>query len=241
MPDALLSERQLRVKTHTLQNTRFFDAKSAMRELSAHALPAYFLDFETIQFAVPTWKSTRPYQQIPFQFSLHYVNKNGTVSHRSFLDLSGKDPSKAFAQSLVELCPNQGNAPVFVYNAAFEKSRISELASRYPAFRVDLLTIGERLVDLLKIAEKHYYHPDQQGSWSIKKVLPTIAPDLRYDALSGVQDGSMAMAAYLEAIDNECSPERKLEIQAQLLKYCELDTLAMVRLWEFFSSAKTVA
>jgi Domain of unknown function(DUF2779) len=241
MPDALLSERQLRVKTHTLNNTTFFDAKSAKQELSAYPLPAYFLDFETIQFAMPTWKSTRPYQQIPFQFSLHYVDKNRTVGHQSFLDLSGKDPSKAFAQALVEFCPNEGNSPVFVYNAAFEKSRISELASRYPAFRDDLLAIGERLVDLLKVAEKHYYHPDQKGSWSIKKVLPTIAPDLRYEALSGVQDGGMAMAAYLEAVNADCPAERKVELQAQLLKYCELDTLAMVRLWQFFSSSKITA
>jgi predicted RecB family nuclease len=235
IPDALLSARQLRVKQHTLDGTTYFDATAAKAELSKHSLPAYFLDFESIQFAVPVWKSTRPYQQIPFQFSLHNINPSGEMTHQSFLDLSGKDPSKAFAQALTEMCGESG--PVFVYNAAFEASRINELAQRYPSFKVKLLSINERLVDLLKVAEKHYYHPDQKGSWSIKKVLPTIAPDLRYDTLEGVQDGGMAMTAYMEATASETSLERKQALEQQLLKYCELDTYAMVRLWQFFSCA----
>jgi hypothetical protein len=97
------------------------------------------------------------------------------------------------------------------------------------------LAINERVVDLLPIARKHYYHPKQQGSWSIKKVLPTVAPDLRYDKLEGVQDGGMAMGAFMEAIDPKTAPDRKDQIEKQLLKYCELDTYAMVRLWKHFS------
>jgi hypothetical protein len=90
-------------------------------------------------------------------------------------------------------------------------------------------------VDLLRVAEQRYYHPDQRGSWSIKKVLPTVASDLRYDALTGVQDGGMAMNAFLEAISSSTTIPRKAEIEQQLLKYCGLDTYAMVRLWQFFS------
>jgi hypothetical protein len=232
VPDDLLNERQLRVKKHTLSRRRFFDAEGAAKALAGKGLPAYFLDFETIQFAVPIWKGTRPYQQTPFQFSLHRLSRTGKLAHQGFLDLSGSDPSKAFAEALIAACGERG--PVFAYNAPFENTRIKELAERYPRLRRELLAIVERVVDLRPVAEKHFYHPNQQGSWSIKKVLPAIAPDLNYEGLDGVQDGGMAMAVYLEAIHPETSAARKAEIEAQLTAYCKLDTYAMVRLWQFF-------
>ena len=105
-------------------------------------------------------------------------------------------------------------------------------------FENQLLPINERIVDLLPTARSHFYHPKQQGSWSIKKVLPSIAPDLRYDKLDGVQDGGMAMEAFLEAINPATLPSRKDQIEKQLLQYCELDTYAMVRLWKFFSGRR---
>ena len=232
VPDELLNERQLRVKNCTLTGTTYFDAAGAAADLAAHKLPGYFLDFETIQFAIPIWKGTRPYQQIPFQFSLHLLSRTGKLEHKTFLDLSGKDPSKAFAEALIATCGKRG--PVFVYNAAFEMTRIKELANRFKPLKKPLLAINERIVDLLRVAEARYYHPSQQGSWSIKKVLPAIAPDLRYDTLVGVQDGGMAMEAYKEAIYPKTSVDRKTEIGKQLLEYCGLDTLAMVQLWHFF-------
>lgn len=233
VPDELLNDRQCRVKTHTLSDEVYFDALSAAADLATHKLPAYFIDFETIQFAVPIWKGTRPYQQIPFQFSAHRLSRTGKLEHQSFLELSGKDPSKAFAESLIDACGERG--PVFVYNAGFETARISELADRFPRLKQSLLGINARVVDLLPIARERYYHPSQQGSWSIKKVLPAVAPDLRYDALEGVQDGGMAMNAFLEAISSKTSKIRKTQIEQQLLDYCGLDTYAMVRLWKFFS------
>jgi hypothetical protein len=233
VPDELLNDRQLRVKAHTLTNQVYFDAPGAAADLAAHKLPAYFLDFETIQFAVPIWKGTRPYQQITFQFSVHRLTRTGKLEQKSFLDLTGNDPSKAFAESLIAACGERG--PVFVYNAGFETVRIRELAERIPRMKRSLLAINERVVDLLRVAEQRYYHPDQRGSWSIKKVLPTVASDLRYDALTGVQDGGMAMNAFLEAISSSTTIPRKAEIEQQLLKYCGLDTYAMVRLWQFFS------
>ncbi len=233
VPDALLNDRQLRVKAHTLSGEVFFDASGAAADLIGHPLPAYFLDFETIQFAVPIWTGTRPYQQIPFQFSLHYLAPSGELTQQAFLDLSGADPSPAFAQALISACGDSG--AVFVYNAGFETARIRELSERFPLLKDALLAINNRVVDLLPIARERYYHPSQQGSWSIKKVLPAIAPDLRYDELEGVQDGGMAMTAFLEAISPTTIPARKAEIETQLLKYCGLDTFAMVRLWQFFS------
>lgn len=232
IPDELLTQRQRRVKQHTLSGEIFFDSAGAAQALSGHKLPAYFLDFETIQFAVPIWKGTRPYQQIPFQFSVHRLGRSGKLERRGFLDVSGNDPSKAFAEHLIVACGERG--PVFVYNAAFENSRIQELAERYPRLRPRLLAIKARVVDLLPVAQTHFYHPQQQGSWSIKKVLPAVAPELRYDALGGVQDGGMAMEAYLEAIASGTAIARKKQIQEQLTDYCGLDTYAMVRLWQFF-------
>lgn len=233
VPDDLLNERQQRVKTHTLEGTTYFDGRSAAATLADHKLPAYFLDFETIQFAIPIWKDTRPYQQIPFQFSLHRLGRTGKLEQKSFLDLSGSDPSKSFAEALIAACGDRG--PVFVYNAGFETARIRELGDRFQKLKKPLLAINARVVDLLPIAQEHYYHPSQQGSWSIKKVLPAIAPELSYGDLDGVQDGGMAMDAFLEAIAKDTSVSRKAEIEKQLLDYCSLDTYAMVKLWQFFS------
>ena len=234
VPDDLLNESQLRVKTHTLSGIPYFNAAEAAADLAAHPLPAYFIDFETTQFAVPIWKGTRPYQQLPFQFSMHHLSVNGKLEHQSFLDLSGENPLEAFAEALIDACGKAG--PVFVYNEAFEKTRIRELGERFPHLQLALLAINERMVDLLKTARQHYYHPSQQGSWSIKKVLPAVAPDLSYDQLDGVHDGGMAMEAFREALSPETTPARKAQIKQQLTDYCRLDTYAMVRLWQFFSN-----
>ncbi|WP_294992325.1 DUF2779 domain-containing protein [Sulfuritalea sp.] len=233
VPDELLNERQLRVKSHTLTGKTYFDSRNALADLAACKLPAYFIDFETIQFVVPVWKATRPNQNIPFQFSVHRLARTGKLDHQAFLDLSGKDPSRAFAESLINACGETG--PVFVYNASFEATRIRELADRFPRMKKALLAITDRVVDLRPIAEQRYYHPKQQGSWSLKKVLPAIVPELRYDALPGVQDGGMAMNAYVEAVSPDTTPARMARIEQELLDYCKLDTYAMVRLWQVFA------
>jgi hypothetical protein len=228
VPDALLNDRQRRVKAVTLSGKPFFDAQGAAGSLRAHKLPAYFVDFETIAFAVPRWKGLRPYQHVPFQFSAHRLTRSGRLEHEEFLDLSGKDPSKAFAEALIAACGERG--PIFVYSH-FESGRLKELASRFPRLEKNLLAIDARIVDLLPLARAHYYHPGQRGSWSIKAVLPAICPDLSYDQLAGIKDGSMAMAAYREALDKDTPTRRKTEIKQQLLDYCRQDTYASVRLW----------
>jgi len=232
VPDAGLSSTNRLIKEQSLAGEAWFDAEGAAADLAPHTGTAYFLDFETIGMGVPIWRGTRPYQQLPFQFSLHVVSPNGETAHREFLEISGDDPCEAFAQALIEHCGTAG--PVFVYNAAFENRIMRELAKMFPLLGADLLAIIDRVVDLLPIARKRYYHPDQHGSWSIKAVLPAICPDLAYDALEGVKDGQAAQGAFLEAINPETPPTRKTEIEEQLLAYCKLDTLAMVRMWEFF-------
>ena len=230
VPDSLLNAQQLRVKTQTLQNKTLFNKAAAKVDVSAWKYPLYFLDFETIAFAVPIWKRTRPYQQIPFQFSVHRVDAKGKTTHQDFLDTSGKDPTEACALALIAQCGRRGS--VVAYNAGFEKMCIRMLAERFAKHADQLMAIHDRIVDLLPVMEAHYYNPSQQGSWSIKVVLPAMVSDLRYDALDTVQDGGGAQAAYLQAIAPETSGAERNVLRAQLLAYCKLDTLAMLRIWQ---------
>ena len=234
VPDELLNEKQLRVKHHTLLDSVYFDQEASNAALKPHTYPQYYLDFETINLAIPKWKGTRAYQQVPFQFSLHSLeNPALDLEHVEFLDLSGKDPSYPFAEALIKTCGKIG--PIYVYNIGFESARIKELAARFSDLSEDLLLINERLVDLWPIAKDHFYHPRQKGSWSIKAVLPAMAPEYNYDDLEGVKDGGMAMDAYAKAIDEGTSSEEKKTIEKQLLSYCELDTLAMVEVHSYLT------
>jgi hypothetical protein len=232
VPDLELNDIQRRVKECSVSGSAFFDTEGAAADLEAYGFPAYFLDFETVSFAVPIWKGTRPYQQIPFQFSLHQVDETGLVTHSHFLDLTGVDPSPAFSEALVNQCGVAG--PVFVYNASFEATRIRELARRLPDLATRLEAVIQRIVDLHPIARNRYYHPSQRGSWSIKSVLPALCPELSYAQLNGVQDGEMAIEAYKKAVARETMPEKKMVIEQQLMEYCKLDTMALVRMWQIF-------
>ena len=234
VPDTKLTELQQRVKQVSTTGQPYFDVRGAAKDLSKHPRPCLFLDFESVQFGVPIWAGTKPYQQICFQFSLHHLDADDTLEHTEFLDLSGNDPSEAFARALIQAC-GAGPEAIYVFNAAFEKTRISELAGKFPDLQTELLGINRRIVDLMPITKNRYYHPSQQGSWSIKKVLPALVPELKYSDLDGVQDGNMAIAAYLEAIAPETTSDRKQEIEQQLRKYCELDTYSMVRIWQAFA------
>ena len=239
VPNELLNDKQKRVKAATLTQTPYFDLNATQAELKKHQPPIYFIDFETINLAVPIWAGTRPYQQIPFQFSAHKINENNELTHQAFLDTTGADPMREFAEKLIQACEKKG--AVFVYNEGFEKARITELAERFPDLRPALLAINKRIVDLLPIARNHYYHPSQHGSWSIKKVLPAIAPELSYEDLDGVQHGGAAMEAYTEAIQPDTTSERRAQLHEQLLRYCELDTYAMIKIWQCFANQNHVA
>jgi hypothetical protein len=226
--------------------------KSGQAELSdqgrqiARSLPypRYYLDFETIGFAVPRWAGTWPYQQVPFQFSCHIELAPGIVAPTGFLSTDGQDPRRAFAEALInavnaKLFADRGMefnpmGPVLVYNAPFERSRIKELAEHLPDLAEQLLEINERMIDLLPITREHYYHPEMRGSWSLKAVLPTIGADLGYEGMA-VANGSMAQEAYLEMIDPQTPFERHHQLRESLSDYCAMDTYALLQLVEFFS------
>lgn len=189
--------------------------------------PRYYLDFETISFVVPRWVNTRPNQQVVFQFSCHIEQSDGTLSHYEFLDITGNDPSSNVVLALLETMGQAG--PILVWNKSFEVGRLEELAAMFPGHAKALHDLIERVVDLLDIYRDHYYHRDMHGSWSVKKVLPTVAPELDYKTLA-IGDGDMAQVAYRRAIAAETSAEAQQAIHKNLLAYCRQDTLAMVRL-----------
>ena len=223
-----------RVHAATVSGTPYVspDVANVMHGL---AYPRYFMDFETARFAVPIWAGTRPYQQVPFQWSVHVEHAPGQVEARMFLHLEANDPREAFLLSLLAAVGDVG--PVLAYYASFERSRIAELADALPQHRAAAEALIARIVDLHPIAKEHYYHRDMRGSWSLKAVLPTVAPDLDYANLEDVQEGGAAEAAFQEAISSETTPERREVLREALEVYCARDTLALVRLVEFFSSA----
>lgn len=232
VPERFLTAHQNLVREVTISGETWFDREGASAALAGHGFPAWFLDFETLALPVPIWKGTRPYEQVPFQFSLHRVGEDGSMAHDYFLELVAGDPSRPLAEKLLAKMGPAG--PVFVYNASFERRVIRQLAARFPDLAGPLLAIADRFVDLHPVATAHFYAPSQHGSWSLKAVLPAACPGLSYDDLEGVANGEMAADAYREAIAPVTARNRLAEIETELLEYCRLDTLAMVRLWEKF-------
>lgn len=230
------------VPLEELKNPRHRRVASAVRSGKAYvsddfvpmleglAYPRYYLDFETIAFVVPRWLNTRPNQQVVFQFSCHIEQSDGTLSHHEFLDLTGNNPS--FNVVIALLKTMGGSGPILVWNKAFEIGRLEELAAIFPSHGKALHDLIERVVDLLDIYRDHYYHRDMHGSWSIKKVLPTVAPELDYRTLE-VGDGFLAQAAYRDAVAPNTSQTFREEIRRNLLDYCKRDTEAMVRLTQW--------
>jgi len=204
-------------------------ARAFAREL---AWPRFYLDFETIAPAVPSRAGTRPYQTLPIQWSCHIAHAPGVLEHAEFLDLSGEPPMRPLAESLIRVLETAG--PVLMYTS-YERGVIEGLAAMFADLAPALEAIIDRLVDLHPVTRANYYHRDMLGSWSIKAVLPAIAPDMDYAALDGIREGTEASAGYLEAIHPETSPDRRANLRRELLAYCRHDTEAMVRLVQFFT------
>jgi len=227
IPDGLLGDDTLQTRLDTCRTGKRLIPDELRNKLAQLKFPRYYLDFETIGFAVPKWSGTRPYEQLPFQWSCHIEAKSMAVCHTEFLDTSGNPPMQSFSETLINALGDSG--PVIVYST-FEKTILRNLQERYPEYRESLQRIIDRLFDLFQPIKAHYFHRDLQGSYSIKNVLPTVVPDLKYSDLLDVQDGMMAQQAYLEIINVKTTKERKLSLTNSLSKYCEMDTLAMVRL-----------
>jgi hypothetical protein len=198
--------------------------------------PVCHLDFETIMPGVPMFDNSRPYQQIPFQYSIHYQKeKNGKITHKSYLAESNLkiDPRVNLIKQMIE--DTQGASTIFVYNIAFERTRINEMIRDFPEFGNDLQQINDRMVDLIIPFRKHYYRTEtMMGSSSIKKVLPALCPEFSYDNLE-ISNGMEASNSFLDLY--YCEDYEKIsKVRENLLKYCHLDTLAMVKIFEILEN-----
>jgi hypothetical protein len=215
----------------------FFDRERAPQALSGHKLPAYFMDFESIQFAVPIWAGTQALSAgVPFSSACTGWTPR-QANHTAFLDLSGNNPSKRVCRGIwLQACGTK--APVFVYNAAFETRPASaNWPSALPTWPNTCWHQRACGGSAAHRAASTTTTPASRAVGASRPCCLPLCPDLKYSDLDGVQDGGMAMAAYAQAIQPGTTPERRREIRRQLLAYCQLDTLAMVRLWGVFSGA----
>jgi hypothetical protein len=195
--------------------------------------PLVFLDFETFQPAIPEYDNSRPYQQIPTQFSIHMIeDEDCELTHLEYLVNESDDPRRPLAEELVKAIPK--DACVLAYNMSFEKMIIFQLADLFPDLKEELTSIHQRILDLMEpFQKKHYYTKAMNGSHSIKAVLPALFPDdpeLSYKNLGSIKNGSEAMNAFPKL--RKMTVEERARTRKELLEYCKLDTLAMVKIWD---------
>ena len=190
--------------------------------------PLFFMDFETIFPAVPIHDESRPYQQIPFQFSLHVQrNENATLEHYEFLGTPPIDPRRAFIEELLARLGNSGS--IIVWNQGFEMNRLREVARDFPDYAFRIEPLFERFADIMvPFRRKYLYKPEMNGSYSLKAVLPALVPDLSYSDLE-IQEGGTASETY-ESIYYDTDPKSIDMKRNNLLKYCKLDTFSMVKI-----------
>ena len=231
---SITNEKQLRQMLHNVSEQPDDIDKDGIRDfLDTLSYPIYFLDFETMQPVIPQFPGTKPYAQIPFQYSLHYIEyEGGPLLHKEFLAESGTNPLRAIAARPCEDIPM--NVCVTAYNKAFECTRLKELAELFPDLAEHLLNIDSSIKDLLvPFQSGYYYNKAMGGSFSIKSVLPALFPNepsLDYHNLEQIHNGGEAMSIFPKIKD--MPPEEAERTRHNLLKYCEMDTFAMVKVWE---------
>ncbi|WP_103581729.1 DUF2779 domain-containing protein [Campylobacter concisus] len=228
--DKFNASQQIQIRSE-LSGEQVIDKEAIKEFLNTLSYPLYHLDFETFQQAVPEFVGLSPYEQIPFQFSIHKDDGKGNLEHFEFLAEVGADPRYELALNLIKFIPQ--DACVLAYNMSFEKRVIRRLAEIYPQVSNELMAIQGNIKDLMApFASKSYYHPKMRGSYSIKYVLPALVPEFEsaYKDLNLIHHGGEAMQAY-EAMAYMPAKEREAYKKA-LLAYCKLDTLAMVKVLE---------
>ena len=233
------NEKQTRQILFGLYDNGDYIEKENIREfLKTLSYPLYFLDFESVQPVIPRYIGTHPYQQIPFQYSLHYIEREGgELRHKEFLAEPEENPLRLIAERLCEDIPM--NVCVTAYYKGFECSRIKELAERFPDLAEHLLNIRDNIVDLLvPFRSGWYYNRAMGGSFSIKSVLPALYPNdpgLDYHNLQEVHNGTEAQTVF-ESM-RSMTPEQRAETRKNMLAYCGLDTYALVKVWEKLAEA----
>ncbi len=199
--------------------------------LKQFASPLAFLDFETVSLAIPRWPGCRPWQLVPVQFSAHVEVRGRGLVHHEWLADGPEDPRPGLAEALVEAC--SGAKSVVAYYASFERDCIRHLKVAVPKLAKELERVEKRLVDLLPAVRNHVYHPDFGGGFGIKRTLPALVPGLSYGDLK-IAEGETATVELLRLMfrGGEMKPGEKAELHEALLRYCERDSWAMVKMLE---------
>ncbi len=209
-----------------IEGSEYLDKPGVSEFLNLLADPAGYMDFETFQDAVPSFNNQKPYQQIPFQYSLH-VNKNGKTDHFEFLAEKDGDPRKMFIEQLIN--ETTDCKTLVVYNKGFEIRILKELRTNFPEYSEKIQDMINKIVDLMAVFQKGYcYNKKMKGKYSIKYVLPALLPELSYNNLD-ISNGGMAMDAF-KRMRQETDAEEIEKTRKSLLDYCKLDTLAMVKI-----------
>lgn len=226
---ALNSNQQLQIEG-TLRNKKVIDTEAIKEFLTTLNYPMYFVDFESFQPPIPLYGNSKPYQQIPFQYSAHYKESaQSELKHYEFLAEPESDPRIPFIENLLKVLGDKGD--IIVYNKAFETTRLKEIARDHPKYADKIEKLFDRVKDIMiPFQKKYYYTPEMEGSYSIKYVLPALVPELSYANME-IADGGTASLAY-EGLLNLGDFIKIDETKKQLLEYCKLDTLAMVRILE---------
>jgi hypothetical protein len=230
VPDGLLSYEQKIQKMADLAKTDFINPEKIKEFLKSLWYPLYFLDFETFMSPIPMFDGIKPYQHVPFQYSLHYLeNENAPLQQQEFLAAPNTDPRIELLEKLLGEIPD--NACVLAYHKSFEIGRLKDLAEWYPEHRERIESIISNMRDLADpFRQKDYYCYQMEGSYSLKAVLPALVNDLSYNGMA-ISDGNMAMDAYYRMC-KETEQNEGEKIRKELLEYCRLDTLAMVKILE---------
>jgi hypothetical protein len=227
--------RSAKIQLDVFKNGKqLIDAEGIKNFLSGIHYPIYFMDFETFQPAIPLFDNSKPYMQIPFQYSLHYLESKGTeLQHFEFLAEANEDPRIPFIENLLQDVKDIGD--ILVYNKSFEIKRLNEIAEAFPQYKMKIDNLIYRIKDLIvPFQKKYYYTNDMKGSYSIKYVLPALVPELNYQNLP-INEGGLASLTF-ESLFDENNPEVINEKRKNLLEYCKLDTFAMVKILEKLES-----
>jgi len=226
--DFKLTDVQAKVRRAVVTGEPVINSKGLRKAIDLIAYPAHFLDFETTQTCIPLYESIAPYNQLPTQYSIHICNESEIVEHREYLDDPEQNYSRILAENLIRDCGSEGS--IIVYTS-FEKTIIKGLRGTFPDLADELNGLLYRLVDLCDIIRRNYYHPGFHGSFSIKTVLPVVAPDMGYKGME-IDNGMDASALFAYMAIGKYDAEEVKKIRANLLSYCGLDTMAMVKVLE---------
>ncbi|WP_415716555.1 DUF2779 domain-containing protein [Roseibium sp.] len=215
------------LQAHNVRNP-YVDLADIENFIGKLSFPLYFLDYETFASAIPIVDGTFPHQQMPIQFSLHVLHENGQLDHHEHLADLPELP-RPLVEAMENVIGDRGS--VISWNKSFENKRNEEMAVAFPDKRDFLLNLVERTVDLMDVFKTGYVDIRFNGSTSIKKVLPVVVPDLSYEGME-IADGTAAMDGWNKML-NESDPGQRIRVRQALLEYCKLDTLAMVRIFQF--------